>query len=250
MFTDAPLGLGSFGFDQTQLRYLGAVLRLGPGDGVRLFNGRDGEWLYCIEHLEKRSGSALPEKQLRPQPEASGAPKLLFAPIKRGPTELLVQKATELGAAALRPVLTARTERDRLKTERLRLIAQEAAEQCERCTVPEVAEPVSLEEGLRGMGSFLFCDEAGDEAGEPWGGQAGRADLGTTVLPGLDTTPEALLIGPEGGFTPEERARLREDPRAVPISLGPRILRAETAAIVALTLWQLRFGDLSASPRS
>jgi 16S rRNA (uracil1498-N3)-methyltransferase len=162
---------------------------------------------------------------------------------------MLVQKATELGAVLLQPVITARTGRDRLKTERLASIAVEAAEQCERLTIPAINEPLSLEEGLERMSGFIFCDEAGDEKEAPWGGQEGRAPLAAEVFPDTAETPEAVLIGPEGGFTPEERERLRQDPRSVPISLGPRILRAETAAMVALTLWQLRFGDLAALPR-
>jgi 16S rRNA (uracil1498-N3)-methyltransferase len=250
LFTEAPLGSGSFGFDQGQLRYLGSVLRLGVSDSVRLFNGRDGEWLYRIEAMEKRAGSAIPERQLRDQPPPAASPALLFAPLKRGPTEVLIQKATELGAAELKPVVTARTGRDRLKTERLSLIAQEAAEQCERLTVPPIAEPSPLLEALSGVRSFLFCDEAGDEAGKPWGGDEGRAPLASSAEPNTSSSPEAVLIGPEGGFTPEEREALRADPRATPVSLGPRILRAETAAIVALTIWQLRFGDLGALPRS
>ncbi|MCQ8186189.1 16S rRNA (uracil(1498)-N(3))-methyltransferase [Parvularcula maris] len=249
LYTEAPLGSGSFGFDQGQLRYLGSVLRLGQGDGVRLFNGRDGEWLYRIEALEKRAGSALPAEKLREQPGLTTAPVLLFAPLKRGPTEMLVQKATELGATSLQPVITARTGRDRLKTDRLQLIATEAAEQCERMIVPSIAEPVRLEKALEPLTGFVFCDEAGDEEDKPWGGEEGRAPLAAQVFPDVSQAPEAILIGPEGGFTPEERAALRGDPRAVPISLGPRILRAETAAIVALTLWQLRFGDLAALPR-
>jgi 16S rRNA (uracil1498-N3)-methyltransferase len=250
LYTKAPLGSGRFGFDQGQLRYLGSVMRLGPGDGVRLFNGRDGEWLYRIETMEKRTGDALPEERLRAQPAASPGPLLLFTPLKRGPTEMLVQKATELGATELQPVITARTGRDRLKTDRLELIAQEAAEQCERLSVPPIRDPIPLSEAMERADRFVFCDEAGDEPGKPWGGDAGRAPLAETALAGAEDPPVAVLIGPEGGFTPEERATLRASPGAVPISLGPRILRAETAAVVALTLWQLHFGDLSSPPRA
>ncbi|GGY41099.1 16S rRNA (uracil(1498)-N(3))-methyltransferase [Parvularcula lutaonensis] len=244
LYTEAGLGRGSFSFDQAQARYLGSVLRLGAGDTVRLFNGRDGEWVYEITEITKRSGEARPLEHRREQVEAEG-PTLLFAPLKRGPTEILVQKATELGVGTLQPVITARTNRDKLRTDRMETIAIEAAEQCERLTIPRVEEPVALDAALSAVDGFVFCDEAGDNESEPWGGDEGRAPLAAKVFGSTDASPRAILIGPEGGFTPEERARLRADSRALPISLGPRILRAETAAIVALTLWQLRFGDLA-----
>lgn len=244
LFTPAPLGRGVFGFDAAQARYLAAVLRLGPGSAVRLFNGRDGEWVYEITELGKRAGEARPVEQRRLQ-EGRDGPTLLFAPVKRAPTELLVQKATELGADVLQPVVTARTLRDQVRLERFETIAREAAEQCERLTVPDIREPLPLDEALSPLASFVFCDEAGDEADAPWGGEAGRAAPAGALFGRIAERPEAVLIGPEGGFTPEERAMLRADPRSLPVSLGPRILRAETAAIVALTLWQSRFGDLT-----
>lgn len=244
LYTDASLGRGSFSFDQAQARYLGSVLRLGAGDTVRLFNGKDGEWVYEITDIAKRSGEARPIEHRREQVEAEG-PVLLFAPLKRGPTELLIQKATELGVGTLQPVITARTNRDKLRTDRMETIAVEAAEQCERLTIPRIEEPVALDAALEAVEGFVFCDEAGDAEAEPWGGEEGRAPLAARVFGVTDKRPEAVLIGPEGGFTPEERERLRADERAMPISLGPRILRAETAAIVALTLWQLQFGDLA-----
>lgn len=245
IYTREALGSGSFAFSAEQARYLGQVLRLGPGAEVRIFNGQDGEWLYHVARLERRGGEARPVEQLRLQAEGTTTPVLLFAPLKRGPTELLVQKATEMGAAVLQPVSTARTNRDQLRLDRLVTIAVEAAEQCERLTVPSLKPMVSLQQGLEGIASFVFCDESGDQPGAPWGGDAGRAGLADHVFGEITTTPEAILIGPEGGFTPDERSALRDDRRSVPISLGPRILRAETAAIVALTLWQVRFGDLS-----
>lgn len=242
--TNARLGRGSYSFDKEQARYLGSVLRLKAGDDVRLFNARDGEWVYRVSSMEKRSGEAEPVEHRREGEEPSG-PVLLFAPIKRTQTELLVQKATELGAKRLVPVITARTNRDQLRVDRLELIATEAAEQCERLTIPEIEQPRALADVLADVESFLFCDEAGDQRDEPWGGEKGRAPLGASLIPEVDQTPEAILIGPEGGFSPEERDSLRGDEHAVSISLGPRILRAETAAIVALTLWQARFGDLA-----
>ncbi|NNU14958.1 16S rRNA (uracil(1498)-N(3))-methyltransferase [Parvularcula sp. ZS-1/3] len=244
MHTEARLGRGSYSFDKEQARYLGSVLRLKAGDEVRLFNARDGEWVYRVASMEKRAGEAEPVERRREGEEPSG-PVLLFAPIKRTQTELLAQKATELGVRKLVPVVTARTNRDQLRIDRLELIATEAAEQCERLTIPQIEQPRALADVLEGVGSFLFCDEAGDQQGEPWGGDEGRAPLGASLIPDVTEVPGAILIGPEGGFTPEERESLRADERAVAISLGPRILRAETAAIVALTLWQARFGDLA-----
>lgn len=245
LFTDAPLGQGTLALDPAQARYLGGVLRLAPGAEVRLFNGRDGEWVYQLTELSKAKGAAEPSHCRRPQPESEAGPQLFFAPVKRTQTELIVQKATELGVSRLMPVITARTNREKLRIDRLRLIAIEAAEQCERLSVPVIEEPAALTEGLGTCDGFVFCDEAGDEPGEPWGGTAGRAPLAARIFPASDRVPEAVLVGPEGGFTEEERQMLRADPRAVTISLGPRILRAETAAIVALTLWQVRFGDLA-----
>lgn len=243
LFVDASLGAGPLSLTSGHAQYLHAVLRHGPGDTVRLFNGYDGEWLYRIMEISKRAGSLEPVERRRTQPEPVSAPVLLFAPVKRGPTEMLVQKATELGVHALQPVITQRVNRERLRVDRLEAIAIEAAEQCERLTVPSVAEPMPMSDALAGGGAFIFCDEAGDDDSQPWGGDDGRAGLADHVFRNVAETPERVLIGPEGGFTPEERDGLRADPRSVPISLGARILRAETAAIVALTLWQLRFGD-------
>ncbi|MEM9840129.1 MAG: 16S rRNA (uracil(1498)-N(3))-methyltransferase [Pseudomonadota bacterium] len=245
LFTSERLGKGSLALGQEHARYLGQVLRLGPGSDIRVFNGRDGEWLYRIARIDRRGGDALPVEQTRLQAEATGLPVLLFAPLKRGPTEIVIQKATELGAAVLQPVVTARTSRDNLRLDRLGTIAVEAAEQCERLTIPEIREPAPLGDALEAHKSFVFCDEAGNQPSAPWGGEEGRAGLADHVFGPVESPPSAVLIGPEGGFTPDERSALREDRRALPISLGPRILRAETAAIVALTLWQTRFGDFS-----
>ncbi|MEM1379400.1 MAG: 16S rRNA (uracil(1498)-N(3))-methyltransferase [Pseudomonadota bacterium] len=245
MFTRQDLGEGAYALSSEQARYLGRVLRLGPGADIRLFNGRQGEWVYRLARIDGRGGEAMPVEQRRLQAEPSGKPVLLFAPLKRGPTELIAQKATEMGAVRLQPVITSRTNRDQVRIDRLHTIAVEAAEQCERLSVPDIAEPVPLDDGLRTVESYVFCDEAGDQPNEPWGGEMGRAGLADRVFGEVSASPDAVLVGPEGGFTPDERARLRADPRALPISLGPRILRAETAALVALTLWQVRFGDLA-----
>jgi 16S rRNA (uracil1498-N3)-methyltransferase len=244
LHVDAPLGQGGFAFDDAQARYLGSVLRLREGDEVRLFNVKSGEWTYAITAMGKRNGQAEPVEQRRLPIEEAKAPILLFAPIKRTPLEVLVQKATELGAVRLQPVVTERTNRENLRLDRLMAIATEASEQCERLSVPTLHPPAQLALALAPLQAFVFCDEAGDDEQEPWGGEEGRAGTADHIFGKVSDVPEAVLIGPEGGFTPEERAKLRADPRALPISLGPRILRAETAAIVALTLWQTRFGDL------
>ncbi|MEO1656820.1 MAG: 16S rRNA (uracil(1498)-N(3))-methyltransferase [Pseudomonadota bacterium] len=245
LYIDGSLGAGPLALSPEHSRYLGQVLRLKEDGEVRLFNGRDGEWLYVLASVGRRGAEAVPQRQMRQGEPAADAPTLFFAPIKRTQTEILVQKATELGVAVLQPVITARTNRDSLRVDRLQSIAVEAAEQSERLTVPKIREPMSLTEMLEDPPSFVFCDEAGDQEAEPWGGQEGRAPPARPVFQQTDKKPEALLIGPEGGFTPEERAALRSCDAALPVSLGPRILRAETAAIVALTLWQASFGDLS-----
>lgn len=210
-----------------QAHYLRAVMRRGPGDRVAVFNGRDGEWRAAIVDLGKRGGHLTLESQSRPQQKARPL-DLLFAPVKRAGTEWLVQKATELGAARLRPVLTRRTERARLRLERLQTIATEAAEQCERLDVPVIDEPVELAHLLADWPAgtpLLFCDE--------------RAP-GPPLLQALaDLMPPAgLLIGPEGGFDPAEREDLLARPAVRQVSLGPRILRAETAALAALATCQ------------
>lgn len=244
LFTEAPLGSGAFALSAEQARYLGTVLRLPMGSEIRLFNGRDGEWIYHIQAIERRGGVAIPVEQRRLQLEHKGSPVLLFAPLKRGPTEFIIQKATELGAAALQPVMTDRTNRDNLRLDRLGTIAVEAAEQCERLSVPAILAPLALDQALNRLERFVFCDEAGHQLDQPWGGDEGRAAPVGEEMAAAARVPEAILIGPEGGFTKDERDRLRGDERGMAVSLGPRILRAETAAIVALTLWQLRFGDI------
>jgi 16S rRNA (uracil1498-N3)-methyltransferase len=207
--------------------YLGAVLRLGPGDRVKLFDDRSGEWLAEIAQAGKKRCTLTVVERLR---ERESVPDLwlLFAPIKRGRIDWLVEKATELGVARLQPVITRRTIVERLNLERLRAHTIEAAEQCERTALPELAEPVKLDALLKSWPAdrpLYFADERG---GEPF-----------APTPG----PAAILIGPEGGFTDEEREGVRALPQARPISLGPRILRADTAALAALSLWMAAAGD-------
>jgi 16S rRNA (uracil1498-N3)-methyltransferase len=227
LFVDQPLSEGrSVAVEGT---YLGAVLRLGPGDTVKLFDDRTGEWLAEIAEAGKKRATLVVGARLR---ERETVPDLwlLFAPVKRGRIDWLVEKATELGAARLVPVLTRRTMVDRLNLDRLRAHAIEAAEQCERTALPELAEPAKLGAllGAWPAGRTLyFADEGG---GEPFAPAQG---------------PAAILIGPEGGFADEERAAIRALPEARPVSLGPRILRADTAALAAVSLWMAAAGDWS-----
>jgi 16S rRNA (uracil1498-N3)-methyltransferase len=215
--------------------YLGAVLRLGPSDRVKLFDDRSGEWLAEIAEAGKKRVTLIVRERLRER-EAVPDLWLLFAPIKRGRIDWLVEKATELGIARLSPVLTRRTIVDRLNLERLRAHAVEAAEQCERTALPTLDEPRKLDAVLRDWPedrALYFADEGGG------------APFAPTAQPG----PAAILIGPEGGFTEEERAAIRALPQARPVSLGPRILRADTAALAAIALWMAAAGDWSSHAR-
>ena len=215
--------------DGPQANYLGAVLRLQEGAQVKLFDDRTGEWLAEIVETGKRKLSLRITARLRER-EAVPDLWLLFAPIKRGRIDWIVEKATELGVSRLVPVLTRRTIVDRINSERLMAHAIEAAEQCERTALPELAEPQKLAQLLESWPSdrsLLFADEMGG------------APMAAAVAPG----PAAILIGPEGGFTPEEREAIRAIPQAKPVSLGPRILRADTAAIAAVSLWMAGAGD-------
>lgn len=232
--------------DEGQARHVGTVLRLGPGDALRVFNADDGEWRARVAERSKRGMIVRVEDFIRP---ALATPDLdlLFAPVKRHATDLIVEKATELGVRRIRPVITQRTIAETVRTDRLALIAREAAEQTERFDAPEILAPLSLPRALDGWDAarpLIFADEAGDEADKPWGGESGRAAPILRALPTpRERGPLALLIGPEGGFTPEERRLLRGSPFVIPVSLGPRILRAETAVIAALTVIQAAWGD-------
>ncbi len=248
LYVEAPLvESGVIALDDEQSNYLLRVLRLEEGAPVRLFNGRDGEWTAVVRKVSGKRAEVIPTGQTRKQREDAGADlTLLFAPVKKDQTDLIIEKATELGAARMVPVLTERTQTRTVRTDRFRKIALEAAEQTERLDLPEIAEAVSLDAALDALPvgtAVIFCDEAGDEADAPWGGEAGRARPMLEVLEGLKGRPAAILTGPEGGFTPAERAFLRGRAETYPVSLGPRILRAETAAISAMTLWQAVCGD-------
>lgn len=218
-----------------QAHYLRSVMRRGPGDMVVLFNGRDGEWQAEIDTLTKAGATVLCRACLRPQPEGeANGPWLLFAPLKRGPVDLLAEKATELGAARLQPVVTRFTTAARVNATRLRSVTIEAAEQCRRLSVPDMADPLPLArlgDGWPADRPLFVLAERGEA---PPAAAAFAAHAGA---------PAALLVGPEGGFADSELDGLRHLPFVSFVRLGPRVLRAETAAIAGLTLWQALAGD-------
>ena len=219
--------------DPGQSRYLAAVMRQAVGDELLGFNGRDGEWRCAVTVIGKRAVGVKVLSLERPQAMGPDL-DLIIALVKRGRLETIVEKACELGARRVRLVTTERTNAERARVERLGLIATEAAEQTGRLDVPHIAEPLKLDALIAGWEPgrrLLFCDEAGD------------AKPVLVALAGDAAGPWGVLIGPEGGFSPSERQMLRALPYAVPASLGPRILRADTAAISALTLWQAALGD-------
>lgn len=223
-----------------QAHKLARVLRLGLGASLRAFNARDGEWRAVIEAQDKRGASVRIETQLRP-PRPAPDLDLLFAPLKRDATDLVVEKATELGVRRIRPVLTQRTIAEHVRVERLALIARAAAEQSERFDTPAIASPQTLARALDQWERDRLLIHA-DEAGEIWGG-ARAPDIAAALAARGAAGKLAVLIGPEGGFSDAERRLLREPPFVVPVSLGPRILRAETAAIAALAVVQALIGD-------
>ena len=215
-----------------QAHYLTGVLRLSAGDAVRAFNGRDGEWLTYLTTVTKKTVSLRCEKLVA---EARLPPDIdyVFAPLKHARLDYMVQKATELGARRLRPVMTNRTVAERVNLDRMRANVIEAAEQCNLVHVPDVLEPEKLEKILVTweMGrSLVYCDETKSAANPLESLKALKA-------------PSAVLVGPEGGFTDEEKNLLKSRDFVIPISLGPRIMRADTAAIAALTLVQALAGD-------
>ena len=228
---DQPLRPGqAVALSEGQANYLFAVMRLPVGATVLLFNGQDGEWRAGVAEAGKRRGVLVCREQVRPQDWPPDL-WLLFAPLRKERTAFLVEKAVELGVRRLLPVATRYLAGDRFRAGKERAHAVEAAEQCGATFVPELAELQPLEKLLSGWDSrrLYWADEGLAGQGADW--------------PGAPGGPAAILIGPEGGFAPEERERLRGLPFVTPVSLGPRILRAETAALAALTLWQARFGD-------
>ncbi|HEX5378463.1 MAG TPA: 16S rRNA (uracil(1498)-N(3))-methyltransferase [Phenylobacterium sp.] len=234
LFVPHPLAAdAAFPLDDGQSRYLTSVMRKAVGDEVLVFNGVDGEWRCAIDQVGKRFVILRARSLERPQSPGPDV-VLIVALVKRGRLETIVEKAAELGAAGVWPTITERTNADHTREDRLRIIATEAAEQTGRLDVPEIRAPVKLDRLLAGWEAgrrLLFCDEAGD------------ARPVIQALAGAPAGPWAILIGPEGGFSPAERERLRALDYATPATLGPRILRADTAAISALTLWQAALGD-------
>lgn len=228
-----------------QSHYVQHVMRLGVGASVRVFNGADGEFDAEIDSVGKNAVALRLLSQSRTQSKSPDI-WLLFAPLKKDATDFVVEKATELGVSELRPVLTERTMAREVRADRLRRIAIEAAEQTERLDVPLVREPVKLARAFDGWdaGRRVFHgDEAGEDGAKPWGGEAGRATPMMDVMLAEPDAVAAILIGPEGGFAPMERAWLKSLPFVRAAGLGPRILRAETAAVAALALWQAVRGD-------
>lgn len=228
-----------------QSHYVMHVMRLAPGDPVRIFNGVDGEFDARLQSAGKNLARLEVQHQTRPQAAGSDV-WLLFAPLKKTATDFLVEKAVELGVADLRPVLTERTISRDVRTDRLSRIAIEASEQTERLDVPAVREAEKLARALAGWDAsrpLFYADESGDDGGRPWGGETGRAPPMSECVRAVGGSRGAVLVGPEGGFSPTERAWLRSLTYVHAVGLGPRILRAETAAIVALALWQSVAGD-------
>ena len=215
-----------------QSRYLTGVMRLTQGSELLLFNGRDGEWRAVITEFTKRGVVLRCEELVRPQSLGPDL-DLVVALVKKSRVETIVEKAAELGVRRVRPIITRRTNVEKVRLDRLDAIAIEAAEQTGRLDVPVVDDLMKLDAILDGWDPerrLMFCDETG---GAP----------ATQALQAAGTGPWAILIGPEGGFAPEERERLRALPCTTAVSLGPRILRADTAAIAAMTLWQAAVGD-------
>lgn len=232
LFIDHPLGSGqAVPLNADQAHYLSGVMRLQAGTVIEVFNGRDGAWDAEIVTASKRGGTLALHAQVAPQRDPPDL-WLIFAPIKKARTDFIVEKAAELGAARILPVQTDFTNSERIRQDRLQAHAVEAAEQCGGTFVPEVADLTSLSKLLDGWDParrILWADES----------RVGPAD----ALSGLPRGPWAVLIGPEGGFSPPERKRLRDATFVTPISLGPRILRADTAAVALLTLFQAHLGD-------
>jgi 16S rRNA (uracil1498-N3)-methyltransferase len=219
--------------DDAPSHHVAVVLRAAEGDALHLFNGKDGEWRAVIARIAKGAVTVTVERQTAPH---RGVPDLhlLAAPVKRTPFDYLVQKATELGVASIRPVITRRTIVDRVNEDRMRANAIGAAEQSGRLDVPAIEVPVQLQKLLNAWPAdrrIMFCDEAGDAL--PAAEALAKAGRG----------PWAILTGPEGGFDPAEREIIRTLSVVVPVTLGPRIMRADTAALAAITIWQSTLGD-------
>lgn len=232
LYVEQGLGEGqTIPLTKEQAHYLFGVMRMAVGDPVLLFNGRDGEWRCGVTVANKRNGELVCEAQTKPLQMPPDL-WLCFAPIKKARTDFIVEKAAEMGAARIVPVNTDFTNSERIRQDRLQAHAVEAAEQCGGTYVPEVSDLVKLDRLLAEWPEgrqLMFCDEA----------EVGSAKR----LAASEGGPWAILIGPEGGFSEAERDRLKALPFAHVVSLGPRILRADTAAVAAMTLWQQSLGD-------
>jgi 16S rRNA (uracil1498-N3)-methyltransferase len=234
LFVPDDLGAGGVvALGRDQANYLVNVLRLHDGAGVHIFNGRDGEWLARLRREGRRDASLVIDVRTRVQ---AGGPDLhyLFAPLKRSRLDYMVQKATELGAARLSPVLTRHTMAERVNLDRMRANVIEAAEQCGILSVPEVTDPMPIAKALATFEStrtLVFCDEDAPVTSP------------IDALAKVARGPVAVLIGPEGGFAPDERERLIAMPNVVRLALGPRIMRADTAAVAAMALVNAVLGD-------
>ena len=239
LFVDAPLGAGqSVALERNQSNYLGNVLRLSAGDTILVFNGHDGEWQARITGRKKADSLEI-VNQTRPQDRLPDI-AYVFAPLKHARLDYMVQKAVEMGASRLQPVLTRHTQVSRVNSERMRANVIEAAEQCGILSLAAVTEPVPLDRYLgqrEAKRMLVFCDEAAEVRSPLQALQQGLA-----VADGID-----ILIGPEGGFAEEERTLLLRQPKTLRLSLGPRILRADTAGVAALALVQAALGDWAAS---
>jgi 16S rRNA (uracil1498-N3)-methyltransferase len=234
VYLDAPLAAGlAVSFDRGQANYLLNVLRLEDGDALLLFNGRDGEWQARLAATGKRALTGVVGVRLRRQPRPPDL-HFLFAPLKHARLDYLVEKAVEMGASRLQPVITRHTQVARVNLDRMRANVIEATQQCGILSVPEVADPAAFNVAIGEADRLLvFCDEDA-EVKDPVAALAAAARAGA---------PLAVLIGPEGGFAAEERDALHQRPNVVRIALGPRILRADTAAVAALALVQAVLGD-------
>jgi 16S rRNA (uracil1498-N3)-methyltransferase len=263
LWVDQPLGPGlEIGLDRAQSHYLTGVLRLKPGDAVLVFNGRDGEWRGSLLSVGRHGVALRSEERTRAQTPA-GDLHYAFAPLKRARLDYMVQKAVEMGVSRLQPVITRHTQAERVNVARMRANAVEAAEQCGILTLPEVMEPAALSQALGALDPsrlLVFCDEdaavadplAALAAARPSAGGARGATAHIRKRLTFDgvARPSAggargatVLVGPEGGFAEEEREALARHPAVVRLALGPRILRADTAAVAALALVQAVLGD-------
>ena len=238
LFIDQPAFAGhDLSFSRAHAHYLIDVMRLKSGDQVFVFNGRDGEWHVELTETGRRKALGKFIHQIQRQPASSG-PDLYFAPVKNAGTHFIVEKATELGVRSLRPITTEFTDAARVKVDRLRANAIEAAEQCGRIDVPDVHEPVALRsivDGWPAGQTMIVADETG----------SGDAALSVVLAMNNSGPPPTFMIGPQGGFSETELVLLRSLPFVTSVDLGPRTLRAETAAIAVLTCWQAACGDWS-----